>query len=67
MLGSLPEHLRSARPVKDVARIGGDGDVRVVVAELDKGVSGVVDDGIEAGLDAAAHLQRRQVRFGFGY
>ena len=56
MLGCLPEHLRSARPVERVACVDGDGDVRRVVTELDDGVSGVVDDGVEASLDAAAHF-----------
>lgn len=65
MYGRLPNHLRPACPVKFVACIDRDVDVRRVVTELEKGVSSVVNDNIEALLDAAAHLDQCQVFLGF--
>lgn len=57
----MTQHLGSAGLVKCIRCIDGDAYVRRVPANLDKDVSSVVDNGVEAIIDAAAHLEWRQV------
>lgn len=65
--GFLPQYFCPARIVEGVTRVDGDADERRVAAELDEIVFGVVDDDVDALLDAASHFERRQVCLGLRF
>lgn len=57
--GGLAQHISSALLIKRAGRVDGDNNLRHFTTDIDEGLSGVVEYGVKARIEAATHLERR--------